>query len=126
MAKKKQLAGKKTKLAKLPLTRVLASQAEETPPWGPPPSSLPAASKQLPLSWERAGKGAAGPLAAAYLQVVQDLAWLQGELRASGGEAISNPGQKLPEAIPPAPLLQRALRQAYDDLKDLKWLLSRS
>lgn len=33
MAKKKQLAGKQTKLAKLPLTRVLARQTEETAAW---------------------------------------------------------------------------------------------
>ena len=37
MAKKKQFAGKKTKLAKLPLTQALASQVEGGAPFAPPP-----------------------------------------------------------------------------------------
>ena len=37
MAKKKQFAGKKTKLARLPLTQALTSQAEAEAALSPPP-----------------------------------------------------------------------------------------
>ena len=149
MAKKKQLAGKKTKLAKLPLTQVLAGQAEEASPWGPSPdplsdplapapfASLPPlpphpaapeqpAARQLPFSWEEAQEGAAGPLAAAYLHLVRELAALRSHLLpgAAGGTG-SLPGS-LPPQVPPPRQILGALRLAREGLQDLHRLLSRS
>jgi hypothetical protein len=142
MAKKKQLAGKKTKLAKLPLTQVLAGQAEEASPWGPPADPLAAlaplappaapeqpAARQLPFSWEEAQEGAAGPLAAAYLHLVRELAALRSQLqpgaaRGTGGGG-SNPGS-LPPQVPPPRQILGALRLARAGLQDLHRLLSTS
>jgi hypothetical protein len=127
MAKKKQLAGKKTKLAKLPLTQALAQQAEEGAPWGPSEPQAPPEpeSRQLPLSWTQAEKGAAGPLAAAYLQVIEDLTSLQADLPAPASEAAAwNPEIPMPATIPPPQRLELALRQARSDLRDLHRFLS--
>jgi hypothetical protein len=127
MAKKKQLAGKKTKLAGLPLTQALAQQAEEGAPWGPsePQAQPEPESRQLPLSWAQAEKGAAGPLAAAYLQVIEDLTGLQADLPAPASEAAAwNPEIPMPATIPPRQRLELALRQARTDLRDLLRFLS--
>ncbi len=129
MAKKKQLAGKETKLAKLPLTRVLAGQAAEeaTAPWGPPalPPSPETESRQLPLTWEQVGEGAAGPLAAAYLGVLEELAALQAEFPPTpGGTALNSP-PPLPASLPSSHHLEQALRQAFKELQNLERLLSR-
>jgi hypothetical protein len=121
MAKKKQFAGKETKLAKLPLTQFLAGQTPEAPPGGPPPAAAEAESRQLPPSWEGVARGAADPLAAAYLQVIQELVTLQSELPAPGGEAALKPGHLLPSNIPPPHRLKFALRRVQNDLRDL-WL----
>ncbi len=142
MAKKKQLAGKKTKLAKLPLTQVLAGQAEEASPWGPPAAPLAAlaplaplappaapeqpAARQLPFSWEEAQEGAAGPLAAAYLHLVQELAALRSQLQPGAARGTgSNPGS-LPPQVPPPRQILGALRLARTGLQDLHRLLSTS
>jgi len=120
MAKKKQLAGKKTKLAKLPLTQVLAGQAEEPAPWGPPSGA-----HQLPLARGEAREGAAGPLAVIYLDLVQELSALKSQLQPGaardGGRGRSN----LPPQVPPRPQILGALRLARKDLKDLHQQLSR-
>jgi hypothetical protein len=125
MAKKKQLAGKKTKLAKLPLTQVLAQQVGEAAPWGPPPAPPEPEPRQLPLTWEQAEEGAAGPLASAYLQVVQELAALLAELPRPPGKPAWTPEVPLPATIPPTLRLKQALRQARKDLGDLERFLSR-
>lgn len=128
MAKKKQLAGKETKLAKHRLTRVLAGQVEEaTAPWGPPalPPSPEIESRQLPLTWEQAGEGAAGPLAAAYLGVLQELAALQAEFPPAPGGAALNSPPPLPVSLPSRHHLEQALRQAFKELQNLERLLSR-
>jgi hypothetical protein len=103
MAKKKQLAGKKTKLAKLPLTQVLAGQAEEPAPWGPPSGA-----HQLPLARGEAREGAAGPLAVIYLDLVQELSALKSQLQpglTGAPQSGATPGSSSPQ-------IHRALRPA--------------
>jgi hypothetical protein len=121
MAKKKQLAGKKTKLAKLPLTQALAHQAEEPALWGPPP----AAPRQLPFTWEEAQAGVAGPLAALYLQLVRELATLRFTLQPAAARGAGRPQDSLPPQVPPDPRIRGALRLAREDLQTLHQLLSR-
>jgi len=71
MAKKQQFAGKKTKLAKLHLTLVLARQTDEPSAyWNPEPVSDLGAGKQ-PLSQERLEKDASHPLAVTYFQLIR-------------------------------------------------------
>jgi hypothetical protein len=121
MAKKKQLAGKKTKLAKLPLTQALASQAEEPAPWGP----LAATPRQLPFTWEEAQAGVAGPLAALYLHLVRELATLRFTLQPAATRGASRPPEPLPAQVPPASRIRGALRLAREDLQTLHRLLSK-
>ncbi|MEW6388291.1 MAG: hypothetical protein AB1491_12315 [Thermodesulfobacteriota bacterium] len=124
MSKKKQLAGKKTKLAKLPLTRVLAQQLSEELPPGPSPGTAEPVGRQLPLSWEQLEEGRASPLIAAYLQIVQDLLTLQADLPASVGVSASTAEPRIPADLPSSRKLQKVLRQARSELKDLHRLLS--
>jgi hypothetical protein len=123
MAKKKQFAGKKTKLAELPLTRVLEQKAGDEAAWEELQTSGATGSRQLLLSLERTGEKAAGPLAAAYLQVLEELTVLQADLRP---DTASAPNHELQPrtALPPAPSLLQALRQAREGLQDLHRLLS--
>jgi hypothetical protein len=121
MAKKKQLAGKKTKLAKLPLTQALANQTEEPAPWGPPP----VAPRQLPLTWEEAQEGAAGPWAALYLHLVQELAALRTQLQPAAARAPGRHPHSLPSQVPALPQILGALRLAREGLQDLHQLLLR-
>lgn len=122
MAKKKQLVGKQTKLAKLPLTQVLARHTEETAPLGRPIFSPSFGSQQLPLSWQKAGAGSAGPLAAAYFQVVQELAALRSHLQPDPEALPKDAG--LPPHLPAPHQINQALRQAQKDLQNLYLLLS--
>jgi hypothetical protein len=123
MAKKKQFAGKKTKLAELPLTRVLEQRAEDEATGEELQTSATTGSRQLLLSLERTGEEAARTLAAAYLQVLQELTGLQADLEP---EAASPPPSDLllPTTLPPARNLIQALRQAREGLEDLHRLLS--
>jgi hypothetical protein len=123
MAKKKQFAGKKTKLAELPLTRVLEQKAGDEAAWEELQTSAGAGSRQLILSLERTGEEAAGLLTAAYLQVLEELTVLQADLGAqAAAPAIPDP---LPSgALPPAQNLEQALRQARKGLQDLRRLIS--
>ena len=124
MAKKKQLAGKETKLAKLPLTRALARQEGAVEPLGPSgasPNGLEP--RQLPLSWADLGEGACAPLAAAYLETLTDLTNLNQDLGAKKVSTASK-APPLPEAVPPARSLHQALRQAQKGLQDLHRILS--
>lgn len=122
MSKKKQLSGKKTKLAKLPLTEVLSRQLTEpendVPAEVPQPESLQAA-----FSWERLEEGAAGLLTAAYVLIVQDLMSLRNEVPWASEEVIAV-GEILPGATLPALRVKEALRQAKEELSDLSRLLS--
>jgi hypothetical protein len=126
MSKKKQLTGKKTKLAKLPLTKVLSQKMDETDNWEPAPAPVDnaATNKQLPLSWERLEEGAAGLLAAAYLLILQDLVTLQAEYAAGPGESSELPEDAIPVNLPPMPQIKQALRQARVELSDLFSALS--
>jgi hypothetical protein len=123
MAKKKQFAGKKTKLAELPLTRVLEQRAEDEAAWEELQTSASTGSRQLLLSLERTGAGAAGTLAAAYLQVLEELAGLQADLEPDAASAPT-PDPLPRSALPPARNLIQALRQAREGLQDLHRLLS--
>ena len=124
MAKKKQFAGKKTKLARLPLTQALTSQAEggaiPSPP--SPPSISPFT--QAPLTWDEVSAGRGGALAAAFLFLVRELTDLKLALQSSEGPVAANQRLYLPDRVPQPPELMPALRQARQSLQDLQGLLS--
>jgi hypothetical protein len=124
MAKKKQFAGKKTKLAKLPLTQALASQFEggtpSTASFAPPPSPA----KQLPLTWDETLAGHGEPLAAAFLFLVQELADLTSQLQSKPDPAVFNHRIFLPHRVPGHTRMVHALREARESLRDLKGKLS--
>jgi len=124
MAKKKQFAGKKTKLARLPLTQALASQAEDGASLSPSPSPSIFLFTQLPLTWDEVSAGRGGPLAAAFLFLVRELADLKAALQSSPGPVAENSQIYLPDRVPQQPWIMHALRQARQSLQDLKSLLS--
>jgi hypothetical protein len=122
MSKKKQLDGKKTKLAKLPLTEALSRKMEE------PVNSAPALvsevkNAQPTFSWESLEEGAAGLLAAAYALIVQDLLNLKNEVPWASEEVVSSV-QIVPSTSLPARQVKKALRQAKEELSDLYRILS--
>ena len=122
MSKKKQLSGKKTKLAKLPLTEALSRQMEELQP--APPVAVPKLESAQPtFSWESLEEGAAGLLAAAYALVVQDLLSLRKEVPWASEEELSSV-EIHPSTNLPAQQVKQALRQAKEELSDLYRLLS--
>ena len=122
MSKKKQLSGKKTKLAKLPLTEALSRQLEE-PAHNPPVVVPKSDSGQPSFSWESLEEGAAGLLAAAYALVVQDLLSLKHEVPWTSEEIVSSV-EVLPSTNLPAKQVKQALRQAKEELSDLYRMLS--
>ncbi len=123
MSKKKQFSGKKTKLAKLPLTEALSRQMQE-PVAIPPATPAPEVVNQQPaFSWESLEEGAAGLLTAAYCLIVQDLLSLKNEIPWTG-EAGLAADNILPKSTLPAPQVKQALRQAKEDLSDLFRMLS--
>jgi hypothetical protein len=122
MSKKKQFSGKKTKLAKLPLTEALSRQMEE------PADNASAAAPEVPnnqptFSWESLEEGAAGLLTAAYCLVVQDLLSLKDEVPWASEEGL-DANDILPKSPLPALQVKQALRQAKEDLSDLYRMLS--
>ena len=122
MSKKKQLDGKKTKLAKLPLTEALSRQMEE--PVNNSPVIVPEVKSAQPaFSWESLEEGAAGLLAAAYALMVQDLLSLKTEVPWASEEVVSSV-QIRPNTGLPAHQVKAALRQAKEELSDLYRLLS--
>jgi hypothetical protein len=119
MAKKKQFAGKKTKLAWLPLTQALTSQAEggaTAPPPRPPLSLLASES----LTWDEINAGRGGPLAAAFLFLVRELADLRLAVQSSPRPGEANYRIYLPDRVPQPPEIMQALRQARESLQDLQ------
>ena len=126
MAKKKQFAGKKTKLARLPLTQALTSQAEGEATLSPPPPLSLSLFTQAPLTWDEVSAGRGGPLAAAFLFLVRELTDLKSALQASPGPAAANPRIYLPDRVPQPPGIKEALRQARQSLQDLQSLLCHS
>ena len=122
MSKKKQFSGKKTKLAKLPLTEALSRQLEE--PADEASAVVPEPGNHQPtFSWESLEEGAAGLLTAAYVLLVQDLLSLKKEVPWASEEIFSSE-DILPKTTLPAPRVKQALRQAKEDLSDLHRLLS--
>jgi hypothetical protein len=122
MSKKKQLSGKQTKLAKLPLTEALSRQMEEPAPI--PPVAVPKLESAQPtFSWESLEQGAAGLLAAAYALVVQDLLSLKNEVPWTSAEVLSAEDIQ-PSTNLPAHQVKQALRQAKEELSDLHRMLS--
>jgi hypothetical protein len=122
MAKKKQFAGKKTKLAKLPLTRALTGQTEGGATLSPPSPLSP--EPQAPLTWDEVKAGRGGPLAAAFLFLVRELADLKWALQSSSGPMVANHRLYLPHRVPPPPGIRQALRLARESLRDLQMRLS--
>ena len=123
MAKKKQFAGKETKLARLPLTQALTSQAEGGATLSPSPPSL-SLFTQVPRTWDEVSAGRGGPLAAAFLFLVRELTDLKLALQSSEGPVAANQWLYLPDRVPQPPELMPALRQARQSLQDLQGLLS--
>jgi hypothetical protein len=122
MSKKKQLDGKKTKLAKLPLTEALSRQMEE--PANNSAVLLPEVKSAQPtFSWESLEEGAAGLLAAAYALMVQDLLSLKREVPWASEEVFSSVAV-VPTTTLPAHQVKQALRQAKEELSDLSRILS--
>jgi hypothetical protein len=122
MSKKKQLSGKKTKLAKLPLTETLSRHMEGTV--DDAPVVVPKVEISQPaFSWESLEAGAAGLLTAAYVLVVQDLMNLKNEVPWTSDEVLS-PGDIQPTTPLPPQQVKQALREAKEDLSDLYRLLS--
>jgi hypothetical protein len=126
MAKKKQFAGKKTKLARLPLTQALTSQAEAetvlSPPQ-PPPLSL---FTQALLTWDEVSTGQGGSLAAAFLFLVRELAALKGALQSFPASDAADHRMYLPDHVPPPAGIMQALHQARQSLRDLQSRLTNS
>lgn len=121
MAKKKQFAGKKTKLAKLPLTQVLTNQGGETAPWGQL-RGVPAPGAHRP---EPPG-GTAGSLVSLYLDLIQDLTVLRSHFSSHGDERPVLT-QKIPLLRDPKPhRLHQVLRSARESLLELYHYLSSS
>jgi hypothetical protein len=119
MAKKKQFAGKKTKLARLPLTQALTSQAEGGATLLPPRPSLSLLAPE-PLTWDEISAGRGGPLAAVFLFLVRELADLRLSMQSSPGAGEANYRIYLPDQVPQPPGIIQALRQARQTLQDLR------
>lgn len=123
MSKKKQLAGKKTKLASLPLTAALSRQIEGSEDGGQPPTASETGLPQLPLSWESLEEGAAGLLNAAYVLVVRELLRLAAEFPWTASESPAW-GELSSKTALPAQEVKQALRLAKEELSDIYRLLS--
>ena len=111
MAKKKQLAGKTTKLAKLPLTLALAEQSEE-------------AGRRSLLDTQV--QGSPEPLGAVYLHLIRELTTLLSQLQAEPAASLPPYRAFLPPQIPKPEQLRQSLRLAQQGLQDLHLLLSRA
>ena len=123
MAKKKQFAGKKTKLAKLPLTQALTSQSEEGADLASPRPSLSLLAPET-LTWDEVSAGRGGPLAATFLFLVRELADLRLAMQSSPGVPEANHRMYLPHRVPEPPGIILALHQARESLQDLQTRLS--
>ncbi|OGR31265.1 MAG: hypothetical protein A2139_09195 [Desulfobacca sp. RBG_16_60_12] len=89
-----------------------------------PPPSL-SLFTQVPLTWDEVRAGRGGPLAAAFLFLVRELADLKSALQSSPGPAAANHRIYLPDRVPQHPGIMQALRRARQSLQDLQSLLSR-
>ena len=114
MAKKKQLAGKTTKLAKLPLTQALVEQAEESGRLEAP--ALAAFPSHAPGE----------PLGAVYLHVIKELSSLLSQLQTEAGGPLPQGQALLSPHVPKPQQLRQSLRLAQQGLTELNQLLSRA
>jgi hypothetical protein len=122
MAKKKQFAGKETKLARLPLTQALTSQADGGATWPSRPSLSLLAPE--PLTWDEVSAGRGGTLAAAFLFLVRELTDLRLAVQSSPEPPEANHLIYLPDRVPQPPGIMQALRQARESLQELQSQLS--
>jgi hypothetical protein len=125
MAKKKHFAGKETKLARLPLTQALTNQTEAGATLSPPRPSLSLLAPE-PFTWDEVSAGRGGPLAAAFLFLIRELADLRLVVQTSPGSAEADHRIYLPDRVPQPPGIMQALRQARKSLQDLQTQLSPS
>jgi hypothetical protein len=109
MAKKKQLAGKTTKLAKLPLTQALVEQSEEAGRRSSP----------APRPHETAE-----PLGAVYLHCIRELTAMLSQLQVEPEASSPHYRALLPPHIPKPQQLRQSLRIARQGLQELHLLLS--
>jgi len=79
-----------------------------------------------PLTWDEVSAGRGGPLAAAFLFLVRELADLRLAVQASPGPAEANHRMYLPDRVPQPAGIMSALRQARKSLQDLQTQLSHS
>lgn len=107
MGKKRQLAGKTTKLARLPLTLALVEQSEA--------SGGDAA----------AARETAEPLGAVYIHLFRELSFLLSQLQAGPQTPVPPPRALLPPHVPQPQQIRKSLRLAQQGLQDLQFLLSR-
>ena len=126
MAKKKQFAGKKTKLARLPLTQALTSQAESGAALSPTPRPSLSLFTRAPLTWDEVSAGRGGPLAAAFLFLVRELADLKIALQSFPRPDAADHRIYLPDRVPQYAGIMQALHQARQSLQDLQIRLSHS
>lgn len=125
MAKKKQFAGKKTKLAKLPLTQVLASQAEVREGAASPSAPPPALVQPLALAGDAVTAGRRDALGATFLFLVRELADLTSQLQPLSNPTPDRRHAFMPRRVPAPRHLVHALLEARDHLRELQELLSR-
>ncbi len=106
MGKKRQLAGKTTKLARLPLTLALVEQSEASG------------------GGAAAARETAEPLGAVYIHLIRELSFLLSQLQ-SGPQMPVPPRALLPPHVPQPQQIRKSLRLAQQGLQDLHFLLSR-
>lgn len=107
MEKKRQLAGKTTKLAKLPLTLALVEQSEASG------------------GGAAAARETAEPLGAVYIHLIRELSFLLSQLQAGPQMSVPPPRALLPPHVPQPQQIRESLRLAQQGLQDLQFLLSR-
>src|SRR5208337_4339080 len=108
MEKKRQLAGKTTKLAKLPLTLALVEQSEAS---GGGAAAAAAA------------RETAEPLGAVYIHLIRELSFLLSQLQ-TGPQMPVPPRALLPPHVPQPQQIRQSLRLAQQGLQDLQFQLS--
>ena len=110
MGKKRQFAGKTTKLARLPLTLALVEQSEASGGG----AAAPAAARET-----------AEPLGAVYIHLLRELSFLLSQMQAGPQTSAPPAWTSLPPHVPQPQQLRKSLRLAQQGLQDLQLLLSR-
>ncbi len=107
MGKKRQFAGKTTKLARLPLTLALVEQSEASG------------------GGAAAAQETAEPLGAVYIHLIRELSFLLSQLQTGPEMPVAPPRALLPPHVPQPQQIRKSLRLAQQGLQDLHFLLSR-